>query len=378
MTQSLTIPHVLPRHLPRVCDDLPRCGGRYKTHPEDFQVDELAPTAWAGRGDYLYLRIEARQLAAPTMRQLLQHILDVPFPAIRLAGRKDKRAVTRQWVSIEGGDEAWVPKIEAYPLREGQALRVLDVTRHTVPMSFGVHGGNRFRIVLRGYDPLHFDTTWENAQRIAERLQHTGVPNFYGEQRLYDDNAELGREILLDMFEKVPSSIARFHISSYQSQLFNNVLAHRMNQGLWRTVLEGDWMRENTVHQRPTFVPCDAAHLAHWQREYDSFRYAVTGPMFGPGMLQSSGIPGLWEALALQQEGLRLDEFYNEEFLYPRGLRRSIRLPVQDFRLTAGDQRTTLHLDFVLSPGGYATIVLREFGATHSPRPSAPPPTGQE
>ncbi len=364
MNSSIIIPDISPYELPRICADLPVIGGRYKTRPEDFRVDELPHTTWSGTGDYLYLQVEKRKMGTPALLQHLQSVLQVPFRSIRIAGRKDQRAVTSQWISVRDGEISKVKKVEEKSLRPGQSIKILDTDRHHSPMTFGVHGGNRFHIIIRKLSSS--PQVWQKAQMIAEALKNTGIPNYFGEQRLRGDYAALGKEILLDVYEGVPATQARFLMSSYQAQLFNRCLVYRIEQGYWNTVLEGDWLRELTVEQTPRMVQCTQLHLERWQQEYDELAYLITGPMFGKSVSLARGLPGCWEQALLDQEEIALGEFYNKEFGFPRGSRRSIRLPVIDLALTKDSDDNSLHLDFTLPPGGYATIVLREFGVTHA------------
>ena len=79
-----------------------RLCGRIKVEPEDFQVEELPAYLPSGEGEHLYLWVEKRDVSAEYLTGLLSRTLGISRDSIGMAGQKDRRAVTRQWVSIPG------------------------------------------------------------------------------------------------------------------------------------------------------------------------------------------------------------------------------------------------------------------------------------
>ena len=53
-----------PRMPPLLTGDLPGIGGRIKTQPEDFEVEEIPAYQPSGSGEFLYLWIEKRGMGA--------------------------------------------------------------------------------------------------------------------------------------------------------------------------------------------------------------------------------------------------------------------------------------------------------------------------
>ena len=49
---------------PLLTADLPGIGGKIKTNPEDFEVEEIPAYEPSGQGDFLYLWIEKRDIVA--------------------------------------------------------------------------------------------------------------------------------------------------------------------------------------------------------------------------------------------------------------------------------------------------------------------------
>src|ERR1700686_1266616 len=90
------------RDPPLVTADLPGIGGRIKSVPEDFEVEEIPAYEPSGSGDFLYLWIEKRAMGAEYFVRQVAKRLDIPTGEFGTAGLKDRHAVTRQMVSVPG------------------------------------------------------------------------------------------------------------------------------------------------------------------------------------------------------------------------------------------------------------------------------------
>src|SRR5215470_19177558 len=77
-------------------------GGRIKQVPEDFEVEEVPAYEPAGSGDHLYLWVEKRDMGAEYFVRQVARRLGIGPGDVGTAGLKDRRAVTRQWVSVPG------------------------------------------------------------------------------------------------------------------------------------------------------------------------------------------------------------------------------------------------------------------------------------
>src|SRR5438309_10870553 len=109
---------------PLLTSDLPGLGGRIKTIPEDFEVEEIPAYEPSGSGDFLYLWIEKRDLGAEYFVRQIARRLEIPSGDVGTAGLKDRRAIARQMVSVPGTVEERLSAVE----RDG--IRVLRVSRH--------------------------------------------------------------------------------------------------------------------------------------------------------------------------------------------------------------------------------------------------------
>ena len=85
--------------LPLLTADLPGIGGVIKHVPEDFEVEEIPAYEPCGEGEHLFLWIEKRDVPAERLVEHVARALGIARQDVGVAGLKDRRAVTRQYVS---------------------------------------------------------------------------------------------------------------------------------------------------------------------------------------------------------------------------------------------------------------------------------------
>src|SRR5262245_26115923 len=178
--------------LPYVTGDLPGTGGVLRSRDEDFVVEEQPAYEPAGQGDHVFVWIEKRGLTTPMAAEGLARALGVAARDIGWAGMKDRRAVTRQWLSLPPPVTPEAALAAAVP-----GLAVLAARRHPHKLRTGHLRGNRF--VLRVAGVGDSATAAARATAVLERLaEPPGAPNWFGEQRFGrdGDNAEAGRRLL--------------------------------------------------------------------------------------------------------------------------------------------------------------------------------------
>ena len=168
-------------------DDLPGIGGRIKDRPEDFIVEEIPLYDFSDQGNFAFLLLEKVNLSTLDLVALIRKQLDLRDEEVGLAGWKDKRAITRQWVSV--------PREKASESRLAQlasdGIKILQIRHHTNKLRTGHLLGNRFSILIHQPDA----EAEIKANAIIQRLQTHGLPNFYGPQRFgaAGNNPEKGR-----------------------------------------------------------------------------------------------------------------------------------------------------------------------------------------
>lgn len=354
-----------PDQLPYLTPPNLATGGRIKVEPEDFRVEEIPSYLPCGEGQHLFLLLEKRDYSAEFLVGHLARTLGITREEVGVAGLKDRRAVTRQWVSVP------VEAAERIDHLANDSLTVIEFGLHRNKLRTGHLRGNRFQIVLREVVPGALDS----AQQVAERIRQFGAPNYYGDQRFGVDGETLQLGLALLKGEQTPQDIpakrrkflTRLALSAAQSSLFNNVLSRRLREGTLHTVQPGDVMQK--VETGGQFVAEDPALE---QLRLTARETVITGPLFGPKMKLPLGAVQELEQSVLDEAGLSRLLFLTHSKLTP-GARRPLLVWLED--LEVADHPHGLEIRFSLPSGAYATSLLREFmktGPVH-PAPLSPP-----
>ncbi|MGE3316688.1 MAG: tRNA pseudouridine(13) synthase TruD [Planctomycetaceae bacterium] len=339
------------RPLPRVAGSRTALRGAIKSEPADFEVEEIPAYHPNGTGEHLFLWIEKENVAAEQLTRHVARTLEVPVGDVGVAGLKDKRAITRQYLSVPARVGDRIDRLET------PQIRVLSAKQHQNKLRTGHLQGNRFSILVRGAEA----TALAEAEASAEQIRKSGFPNYFGEQRYGVDREtlELGRHLLSGTKSPrdIPHSrrkfLLRFALSAAQSALFDQALAARIDDGLFSRVLVGDVMQ--VVASGGVFVVEDADVE---QVRFDVGELSITGPMYGPKMRAPIGVPAEREAAILESNGIAPDAFMRYSNL-TSGTRRPYAVRPADLDVSA--EAEGLRFRFTLPPGTYATTLLREF-----------------
>lgn len=277
-------------------------GGTIRHTIDDFIVEEISDQTGGESGKYLIVEVEKRNWDSHKLIRDLSRVLRVSRNRFGWAGTKDKRAITRQKISIWNVTREDVDRIT-----------LKDVTLHVLgrsnkKISLGDLYANKFQVTIREIEHTT-ETTISRIERITEELSKSrGAPNFFGVQRfgevrpithlvgralieenpreavmIYltktypDENPEAieAREYLAETHDfntstklypknltfelamlhhlatkpddylgalaKLPENLQRIFIHAYQSYLFNQTLTKRMNRGIpLDTAIPGD------------------------------------------------------------------------------------------------------------------------------------------
>ncbi|TKS53543.1 tRNA pseudouridine(13) synthase TruD [Luteimonas yindakuii] len=328
---------------------------RIRAQDEDFRVDEVDAFEASGAGEHLLLTVEKRGMNTAFAARALAAWAGIEVDAIGYAGLKDRHAITRQRFTLHlPGREA--PALDTLQV---EGLRVLESHRHSRKLPRGALAGNAFVLVLR---EVRGDRDAAEARLAA--LAARGVPNYFGEQRFGRGGANVTQA--LAMFASAGGRSGRrmrreersMLISAARSELFNRVLALRVEQDCWDRALEGEvWMLDGS---RSVFgpEPLDDSLMTRLA----AFDIHPTAPLWGRGESRATGAALRLECDALgAEDALALRAGLEREGLKQE--RRATRLRPQDL---AWDWRgdDVLELRFALPTGAYATTVLRELATT--------------
>ena len=299
---------------------------------EDFIVTELPLQLPSGEGEHIWLDIEKNGANTAYVAQQLADAAGVQERDVGYAGLKDRHAITRQWFSIylPSGKTGETPDLTQLQHPE---FKVLSQSRHVKKLRPGDLQGNRFRIVLRDVAGDR-DVIETNLKAVAT----DGVPNYFGAQRFGFDggNIEQGRAMLAREIRVRNPKKKGIYLSAVRSFIFNEVLALRIQQGLWGQALPGDLMDEAG---RPT------------------------GPLWGRGRLGTteqalaleSGVAERHATLCDGMEHAGLDQDRRSLVALPDGM---------SWEWPQADQ---LVLTFSLPAGNYASSLLAELLLTTEP-----------
>jgi tRNA pseudouridine13 synthase len=322
--------------------DLPGAGGRLKERPEDFFVEEIPLYSCTGEGEFAFLLVETVNLSTLDLVARLRRHLDLEDQEVGLAGWKDKRAVTRQWVSVPRAH------LSEGSLRElsAEGVNVLEERRHPHKLRTGHLLGNRFSILIREPRPRAVGL----ARAVLDQLEATGLPNFYGIQRFGTggDNPDQGLAILRGKKRLRSPRKEKLLVSASTSLLFNLTLKERLERGHFTRLLKGDIAKKH-----------DTGGLFHVldpskeQERADRLEISPTGPIWGKKMMEARDEAALLEREILERQGLAPDIFRKQP-----GSRRTLRIPLRE--VTLREESDGLRLDFFLPKGSYATVLLDE------------------
>ena len=333
---------------PFLTGNLPGIGGQIRTVPEDFQVEERPLYLPCGAGEHLYVTITKRGLSTPDMVRRLSSSLGIKAQAIGVAGLKDARAVTTQMVSLQGIHPEQISRLKI----DETLLTVQILGRHRNRLRTGHHSGNRFRLVIRNVA----DHSAETVPAVLQQLRARGVPNYFGPQRQgkTGDNYQVGAALLQDVRrrEKMNRATRIWYLNSYQSFLFNRILARRIDD--LDRVFVGDWAMK--LENGACF---QVENAEKEQSRADRFEISPTGILFGSRVSWASGEPGQIEETVIAEVGATKESLVAAAKACGfRGERRALRIPLAELEWSLDGN--TLTLSFSLPPGAYATNVLRE------------------
>lgn len=330
-------------------------------YPEDFRVDEQLSFRASGDGPHLLVQIEKRGMSTTEAIRALASAWQVVARDIGYAGRKDRQAVTRQWLSVPWPVQASLPDTPVIldDNDQGKRLVVCSCARHRRKLPVGALLGNRFRLRLR-----HINA---EPQAINQRLQQiavAGVPNYFGGQRFGKDarNLALAGDWFGGHYRPRHRAERSMLLSAARSACFNAVLSDRVVAGDWASPGCSDLM---ILDGRGSLFAADSEPAARLAARAAGLRVHPTGPL--PGLprkgLRLDPALAAREAAALQPYDALVQGLCAQKL---EAARRALRMAVSGM-VWHWLGEDALLLDFSLPKGCYATTVLRELFTWESP-----------
>lgn len=174
-------------------------GGCIKQRIEDFIVEEVPPRKPEdGPDEYIIFWLEKFNWDTNQILKLIAKKLHVSENRMKIAGTKDKRALTRQRVSLWDPDRELEEKLREVRIKD---IKIYNIARGN-RLRLGELEGNRFAITIRDISLAEGEMK-SRIEKIFEEMKE-GIPNIFGPQRFGETRpitAVVGKEMLKDNFE---------------------------------------------------------------------------------------------------------------------------------------------------------------------------------
>lgn len=321
------------------------CGrGTIRNQPEDFIVREWLGFDADGEGEHWLLTVRKRGANTHWVAKQLAKLADIHPRDVGYAGLKDRNAVTEQAFTVPVKSAlatSWVGI-------NGDGFEVVAAQKHRRKLKRGALKGNDFEIVVRDFDG-DADALHRRLDVVAQR----GVPNYFGPQRFGRELNNLraavamfaGETPIHDRFER------GFALSAARAALFNAVLARRVEQGTWETLLAGDVANLDGSNSVFTVDAVDDVLI----ERCTLLDIHPTGPLWGKGESRATGATAELEQRIAANNSQLADGLVQAQLEQER---RALRLRVQALSHSLEDGALTLR--FRLGRGAFATTVLHE------------------
>jgi tRNA pseudouridine13 synthase len=307
----------------------------FEQNEKDFIVDEIAHVKYKDKGNFLVIHVKKVEITTWDMIAAFAKFLNIPAEKIGYAGLKDKHATTTQYISVEVKYENLLRKF-----RHPQ-IKIIGTHKHNHSIRMGDLAGNRFHIKLYGVDNIEAG----RVEKLARKSEKQGLPNYFGYQRFGRDGDSIeqakamiaGEEFIED------AKLKKFLISIYQSVFFNEwlrerVLFSRENNGGKYKLLEGDiYLSSVDKLFTPAKIPT---------KDFEDKKIMPTGLLCGRDVYRTRG------------EARKIEEKYDDAFLYEKGLRRPAIIFPKDIQMNYNKDFHVFSIAFTLPKGSYATVFL--------------------
>jgi tRNA pseudouridine13 synthase len=317
-------------------------GGQLKAKPEHFKVIEIPGRQPEGCGDHVWLWVEKTDMTSGRLIKRIAERTGLAAREVGCAGRKDRRAVTQQWLSVPSA-EGLPDDGQAVPEGDG-AWTIIKRTANPQKLRTGQVDGNRFEVVISGVE----EGALGRAEAFAESfMNHPFMPNMYGAQRFNSPAAADRARAFLRGGRRPRTADDRFAISVLQSLVFNSYLVRRS----WPdpAIIEGEWLRT----ERGGLFRAECADPDIVARA-EGFHVLPTGPMPGYKMRPAQAQAAELEAVVLADLGLA-EANWRQLGKLGQGTRRPLAVRVSDFDVAAHSDG--VKISFALPSGSYATVL---------------------
>jgi len=390
-------------------------GGKLRSAPEDFSVEEIPLPANGATGPYLICRLTKKNWEHQHAVKEIAKKLGISHRRIGWGGTKDRRAVTTQLISLYKVSPDAVANVRL------KDITLATVREQNVPLALGDLAGNRFSLVIRDCTAPDLAAAVETITRdISE-----GVPNYYGLQRfggIRPVTHRVGEHILMGDYEgavltyvgraypqepdavrevrrvyaetrdpkaallalpvamgyeramlqhlhnrpgdyagalhELPPKLLSMFVSAFQSYLFNEAVSHRIQSGLPLRIPEpGDRLSFASGKQDTVTAGNVMAALQHIRRGRCSIAIFMPGKdPFTPSSRSERVMADI-----LKERNITADSFRKASAFVRTAFSGALRPVALSCPVEHAVEGRNVRLSFTLPPGHYATTVAREY-----------------
>ena len=333
----------------------------FRQNRYDFIVDEIASHLKdVKKGSYIIYKIKKQDLSTIEMINDIEAFLNEK--CVGYAGLKDKYATTTQYISLP---QKLAKSFARYHHKNAE---VLEQFKAKSKLSIGDLEANRFRINLKEVTPQ----SAKALDAVLTSIERYGIPNYFGYQRFGhdEDNFDKAKEVAQGSMRMKDKKVQKIMVHAYQSYLFNDWLAKRIelskeidslrderlmellhveakevealkNQsGLFR-LLDGDIMVDSSTKRL-----VNVKHIKDVKKAFKERKLVPTGLIVGSKA---------WRAKALAS---KIEKPFDDDSVIADGERREAWVYPSKIKANYNQHDKIYALDFILPKGSYATVLL--------------------
>ncbi len=326
----------------------------------DFFVEEIPLYEFSGTGEHLVLKIRKKNLTTWEMLDILSNYLGIKKKEIGYAGLKDKNAITIQYISLP---KKYQERLKSF---EHKQIKILEEFIHNNKIRVGHLKGNRFWLRFKKV----LDTQRLKIENLLKWIEQNGMPNYFGVQRFGNSGLNYleGKAIVEGKLKLRDKKKREFLISSYQSFLFNLLLAKRIEisnliEEFSEKELENILGLENGIlknikKQKNYFKLLEGDLFMHYPYGKIFFEELdIASRRFLEKDISPTGLlPGKKVKLA-QKSAFEIEKEYNIP-IKENGSRRYMWIFPEDIDFKYLPQNAWFELSFFLPKGSYATVLV--------------------
>ncbi len=336
----------------------------FKQSSDDFVVDEVPLYEFSGSGEHLIINIRKKNITTDELIKKISKEINLHPKFIGYAGLKDKKSLSRQYISIPRKYEEFCSRIE------DERVKILSKTYHNNKIRIGHLKGNRFFIRIKKLNPVDA----KKLSRALKEISKEGIPNYFGYQRFGNDgdNFELGKKIASGELNLKDRKKSTFLLSSYQSYLFNNWLQKRVEMSKILDEFEPKEsslalnieleLAEKLKKQSAFFKVFEGDLMQHYP--FGKIFYAedldVESERFFRKEISPTGLLCGKRVKISKNFAYELEKEYIDEIINESGSRRYAWIFPEDITFEYKEENFWGEISFFLPKGAYATVLLEE------------------